>query len=331
MGRTCVCALSVLVGASAIAPGIARADAAPSDPKKPDAASQPAQPKADKQPATPAEREEAARTRFRRGVQLYDEGDYKLALVEFTRAYELAPNYHLLYNIGEVQLQLGRYASAMRSLKEYLQQGGADVPPDRRKDVERDIASLRQKTATFSVKVSVPGATVELDQETLGTAPIAPETVDGGEHRVRVTKPGYLPYEQTLVLGAGDVRDIFVTLVPLPTGGGPARPVERPSHPEIWISWIATGALAVGAGVTGYIALDNNSKLNTLRNTAGSNPLDRQNEADQARGFAIASDVLLAATAVSGAFALYFTFRHPATSTVNMGLGPGSLMLSGRF
>src|SRR5688572_14005202 len=36
---------------------------------------------------------EEARRRFDRGVRLYAEGDYPLALIEFERAYELVSNY----------------------------------------------------------------------------------------------------------------------------------------------------------------------------------------------------------------------------------------------
>src|SRR5262245_54376929 len=61
-----------------------------------------------------------AKQRFDRGLELYAEGEYPLALIEFTRAYELVPNYRVLYNIGQVCIQLGQYANARRALEEYL-------------------------------------------------------------------------------------------------------------------------------------------------------------------------------------------------------------------
>jgi Tfp pilus assembly protein PilF len=38
---------------------------------------------------------------FQRGVALFNEADYAGALAEFKKAYELAPNPAVLYNIGQ--------------------------------------------------------------------------------------------------------------------------------------------------------------------------------------------------------------------------------------
>jgi tetratricopeptide (TPR) repeat protein len=46
-----------------------------------------------------------ARMRFTRGVKLYHEGSYDAALAEFTKAYRLAPNYRVLYNLAQVQAE----------------------------------------------------------------------------------------------------------------------------------------------------------------------------------------------------------------------------------
>ena len=66
---------------------------------------------------------EAAR-RFEHAIKLYEDADYTLALAEFERVYELMPDYRVLYNIGQVSIQLGRYARAFRTLKEYVSRGG---------------------------------------------------------------------------------------------------------------------------------------------------------------------------------------------------------------
>ena len=48
---------------------------------------------------TKAQQQEAA-TRFKKGLDLFKDGDYQASLIEFRRANELAPNYNVLYNIG---------------------------------------------------------------------------------------------------------------------------------------------------------------------------------------------------------------------------------------
>ncbi|HEX7603304.1 MAG TPA: hypothetical protein VF316_16915, partial [Polyangiaceae bacterium] len=67
--------------------------------------------------AVPARAEDTTKIKeagqhFQRAVSLYNETDYNGALVEFKRAYATAPNVNVLYNIGQSQFQLQRYAQA---------------------------------------------------------------------------------------------------------------------------------------------------------------------------------------------------------------------------
>ena len=58
-----------------------------------------AQPKTTASETEPALGE--ARERFQRGVDLYKEGSFDAALAEFNKAYELAPNFRVLYNMAQ--------------------------------------------------------------------------------------------------------------------------------------------------------------------------------------------------------------------------------------
>ena len=79
-------------------------------------------------PAPPsAEVLKEAGERYARGLSLYGDGEFLLALVEFERAYQLSNNYKVLYNIGQVRIQLGRYAKAKEALEEYLKIGGSSL------------------------------------------------------------------------------------------------------------------------------------------------------------------------------------------------------------
>src|SRR5262245_24707637 len=82
-----------------------------------------------------ADRLREARGRFERGIELYEEGDMDAALVELRRAYELAPSYKLLFNIGQVHLQKSDYASALDAFERYLAQGGENVATKRRREL----------------------------------------------------------------------------------------------------------------------------------------------------------------------------------------------------
>ena len=79
-----------------------------------------------------ADSKDAARSHFEHGVELYREGDFRAALIEFQRAYEASPNYKVLYNLGQTNLELQDYAGALKALRGYLEGGGGAVPAARR-------------------------------------------------------------------------------------------------------------------------------------------------------------------------------------------------------
>src|SRR4051812_23680819 len=141
-------------------------------------------------------KQEAAR-RFEHAIKLYEEADYILALAEFERVYELVPDYRVLYNIGQVSIQLGRYARAFRTLKEYVARGGSELAPDRAAAVQADLAQLSGKIARLSVQVEQAGAQISVDGAAVGRSPLAePLVVDVGEHRVQIELPGYAAQSQ---------------------------------------------------------------------------------------------------------------------------------------
>ncbi|HMJ14152.1 MAG TPA: tetratricopeptide repeat protein, partial [Polyangiaceae bacterium] len=214
------------------------------------------------------ENTEKARAHFTRGVQFYNNGDYKLALIEFRRAHELSHNYRVLYNIGQVNHQLGNYTKALAALEEYLRRGGTEIPEARRAEVTTNIAVLRKKTARIRLTVDAEGAELFLDDRSFGH--VGRErtlTIDAGEHRLEVRKFGYRPFSKLLALAAGDNAEVRVQLVklqPLTLVAASGPPTPKTS-PLIWAGWSATGAFAVGAAVTGVLAVSNAKQLADLR------------------------------------------------------------------
>jgi tetratricopeptide (TPR) repeat protein len=200
---------------------------------------------------------EEARLRYARGLSLYAGAEYVLALVEFERAYQLSPNYRVLYNIGQVRIQLGRYARAFEALTQYVKEGGDAIDPDRRAAVQKDIDMLAERTAKLIVRTNEPGADIQLDGVVIGVSPLAgPLIVDAGEHNIGVRKVGFYDKFQSVTLAGRDARTVDFDLVKLKSDG-PAvvverrterQIVERPSRPLMWASWAATGTLGVGAG-----------------------------------------------------------------------------------
>jgi len=277
-------------------------------------------------PAADSAKQEAAR-RFEHAIKLYEEADYTLALAEFERVYELMPDYRVLYNIGQVNIQLGRYARAFGALNEYTTRGGAELPPDRRAAVQADLDLLSGRVARISVSVDQTGAEIALDGTVMGKTPLVePLIVDVGERTLRVSLPGYVSQSRSLTLAGGDRRDSSFVLereAPSPsatpalpaglTPTQPARPasVPPPTHPSrTWIGWSSTGALAAGALVAGALGATAASDLDKLRGTPGAT----RPELDQARSRAgtrlLVADLLAASAVVCGGVSLYFQLSH---------------------
>ena len=281
-------------------------------------------------PVAEAAKQEAAR-RFEHAIKLYEDTDYTLALAEFERVYELMPDYRVLYNIGQVSIQLGRYARAYRTLKEYVARGGSELPADRARAVEADLSSLSGKIASVSVDVTPAGAEIWVDGTVVGTAPLAERlVVDVGEHRLEARLGGYVPGSRSITLAGGDRRELSFRLEPeapksaqpptpptaAPTPVMRAQPTRAPfegTRSWTWLGWASTGVLATGALVTGALGASAASDLRGLRTTAGTS----RRELDQARGRAssrlVVADILGGAALVTGGVTLYLQLsRSPA-------------------
>src|SRR5260370_8829169 len=65
---------------------------------------------------------------FQRGVDLYNDGDFRGALVEFKKAYSVWPRANVLYDIGQTEYQLLAYAAALRTIERHLPHTRANAP-----------------------------------------------------------------------------------------------------------------------------------------------------------------------------------------------------------
>jgi tetratricopeptide (TPR) repeat protein len=217
-----------------------------------------------------------ASAHFRQGVELFREGAFRAALIELERAYEVYPDYRVLYNIAQTELRLGEFVEARWAFECYLAKGGPNVDEERRKDVESQIKALEERTARIAISVNQQGAQVYLDGTLVGTAPL-PQTfpLSVGRHRVFAMGDDGASATQIIELAGGDFRDVTLQLgtaprapkvalkaevAPLPPDSARAaqeralrlsvEPVQAP--PETVLSrrqrW-GIGLLVAGAGV----------------------------------------------------------------------------------
>jgi hypothetical protein len=268
------------------------AQAPPPGPAAPPAAPPP-------RPATPGE----ADAHFKRGIDLYKDGDFAAALIEFRRAYEIEPKYQALYNIGETYFQLNDYANALRTLEKYLKDGGAVVPAARREEVQKEIDKLRTRVATVDVTTNVPDVEIAVDDIAMGKTPLAsPLLVSAGRRRITATRAGKPPVTQIVELAGGDAKKIALTVAGDDGLGEAPQPAKVPAAP-----WVVTGVLTAGAVVTGVLALTSSGDLKNQINMVPADKDAISSAHSKTFALALTTDILIGAAVVAGGISIYFT------------------------
>lgn len=267
--------------------------------------------------AQPKDPVEEATIHFKRGTEFYDENDFRGALIEFQRAYELVPSWKILFNIGQVEMELKNYAGALAAYTRYLREGGPDVPASRVTQVSADIERLKGRVGRVAIRTT-DGAEVLVDDLSVGHAPLPePVLVNAGRHEVKVTMAGHPP--QTRVIDVAGQQELTLVL-PLAVEPAAEDPVALPapkrssrssSKTPMLVSWSVTGALAATAGVFSVLTYTRNARLEELRDTY---PVDKQaleDQADRRRTSALLADGFTAAALVAGGVSLYLTLTRP--------------------
>jgi hypothetical protein len=304
-------------------------------------------------PAQQPKNVEEGRVRFARGIELYKEGDFHAALAEFRAAFATAPSFRIHYNLGQTLYQLQDYAGAVRAFDQYLSEGGSKIEPDRRKDVEADLAKLRPRVARLTFVVNVPSAELVIDDQPSGQAQGRQHLVSEGRRRISVTASGYLTETRVLDLAGAQRVDLTFELKPiggaaLPAGDGGATRAEpqrtEKSRAPFYVGLVATGALGAATGVTAIIAASKHSSFEK----ALQSPNDPGAIADarsSTRSAALVADVLGLATVVSAGLtvvAFVLTSGKESSTTgqtasaragthVSAVVGPTSFGLTGTF
>ena len=216
-----------------------------------------------------ADQRKAAGEHYQHGLELANRGDYKAALDEFDRAYALSPNFAVLYNIGQADVALGRPQKAMAALGRYLTDGGEQVPPARRADVERQVALLESSFAKLVVATDPPGARVTVDGAEAGTTPLGdPVKLVAGTHVISASKPGAATASRVVTLVEGQQENVSLTLPNLPAASSapgatepaatngletksvpPSEPKDSQATNDRKASRFPTGYVLIGSGV----------------------------------------------------------------------------------
>jgi tetratricopeptide (TPR) repeat protein len=290
-----------------------------------------------------------ASAHFQRGVALFREQAYRASLVEFQRAYDIAPDYRLLYNIAQAKIEVHDYLGAAESYERYLEEGSLDISEERRVEVTEALAALRERVASLQIVVNVQDADVFIDDVKVGTSPLAtPVRVNIGGHRVSARTAYGATDTKVVEVAGGDVVQVALALA------APARPVVVAPPPEpppqSWnrteragiAAFSVAGVLAVSALTTGLLAAREQNDYDKLLKTPDLSRKELLDQRHLTHRLAVTTDVL-AATALASALAgtLCWVLGHDDTQKeaaqrrasvrLRVSAGLGSLSLHGAF
>jgi tetratricopeptide (TPR) repeat protein len=260
----------------------------------------------------------SAAEHFGQGVELYQEGNLDAALVEFERAYELSPNFRVLYNLAQVQAERQQYVLATDLFERYLSEGKTEISVERKAAVLEELQRLHKRIADLWVEANVDGVEVFIDGVSVGRLPLATAIpINAGVINVRLEKSGFESQTQRMSVAGEEHPRLSVEMVPLassararePREGGPKtdpEPQLKPNRTAFWVSAAATGAFAGAAATFGVLALNADSKLEDEFDQFPTDSAQIKSTRDDIKLYSILADGLGAGAIVCAGIAVYF-------------------------
>ena len=192
------------------------------------------------------------------GLRLRQEGRDQEAAERFERAHELDGSPRALAQLALAEQALGRWVRAEAHLTEALARGDDPWISGHRAVLTTAIETIRRNVGQLAVDANVEGAAIAVNGRAVGTAPLAPVTVEIGTAVVEITAPGYVPLQRSASVRAASLTRMRVDLVQeaRPASSAedtiassstrpttPLRPLTEPAEPSPLL-WVGIGSAA---------------------------------------------------------------------------------------
>jgi hypothetical protein len=209
-------------------------------------------------------------------ASLYERGDYQAAEAKYSEAHDLAKDPRLVFNMAACEKQLHKYAHMGALLRQYKEEAGATLSADDRAKVDGALDALARFVGIVAMAVDPAGATIVVDGEAVGAAPLAsPVWLDPGKHTVVVSKDGFESVERPISVSAGTSTTVSIALLAQAKGETASGPASQPSaesapprgdggkkwSPLVYGGFALAGAGLLAGSVTGAIAIGKASSL----------------------------------------------------------------------
>jgi hypothetical protein len=282
--------------------------------------------------------DEEAKTAFMQGVELYDAGKHEQAAVAFETAYKLKPSFKILFNIAQVENELGHFAAALEAYTRYLAEGGDEVPAERLEAVKAEIKRLNALVGMIVVECPVDGAKVKVDNEAQGKTPLGgPIFVDLGKHEVVVKHGQQELLSEVIKVGGGETVTVVVETDAGTGSAGAGDDEDEPARVWTWVAFGVGAAAGITGGVLGGVSMSKKKELD--KDCVDTHcPAGSQGEIDTITKLNLTADVLYGVAAVGVVAGIVLAIFEPdwtAEEKITVGptaMGDGAgLLVGGRF
>ena len=174
-----------------------------------------------------------AKRHFDAGVKLYEAEDYASAATEFETSLATFPTKMGYFNLANCYKALHRYGDALGEVDALERRFGGELDAQWRSDIKELRSGLRSMVGEIRVAVGPSGATVALDGQDVGAAPLAkPLLVAPGKHLVAATAAGYATESREVMVTAQSETQVTLSLE-RPAAEPPATAAAPPPRAEM--------------------------------------------------------------------------------------------------
>ncbi|WP_437277591.1 hypothetical protein WME90_41115 [Sorangium sp. So ce375] len=176
---------------------------------------------------------EPYRQHMENGIKLFQDRNYRAAVVEFEAAYNEKPKASPLFNIALAEKALFNYPRAIAALERALAQHRDTMDESDERTARSAIEEMRALLARLTIELSPPTATLLIDGEEQPPSSSATRVVElgPGVHRIGARAEGHASADQSVTVVSGE-RDKRVNLSLVPDRA-PATPATQPFTPPL--------------------------------------------------------------------------------------------------
>ncbi len=159
-----------------------------------------------------ADNSRGAKKAFKEGAALFEKQKYVEAAEKFRQAYEIRPNWKLLYNIGQCEAAARHYGLALELFESYMAAGGDNIGSERTNELISEMERLRNLVGYIEFKSVPSAADVSIDDTHRGTSPLpGPLAVSAGAtHHVTINKDGEVLLDRVIRVHSDQTVDVTI-------------------------------------------------------------------------------------------------------------------------